>query len=80
MLSQGCPATPGLSLCSSLPIAYTTIRCFRPTNVCPTSNAFPHKETLSKKESEEIRCGLQAEFLNDFLIRRADCQMLFALA
>lgn len=35
---------------------------------------------LSKKVYEEMRCGLQTEFLNDFLIRRAHCQMLFAFA
>lgn len=68
-----------LSLLHTL-VAQTTVQNFAPLIVCPTSNAFSHKEALSKKESEEIRCGLQTEFLNDFLIRRADCQMLFALA
>lgn len=79
-LSRGCPTTPGLCPCSALPVAYMTVQHFWPTIVCPTSGAFPHKETLSKKESEEIRCGLQTEFLNDFLIRRSDCQMLFVFA
>lgn len=53
---------------------------FAPQLSVPFLMYFAHREMLSKKEYEEICCGLQTEFLNDFLIRRAHCQMLFAFA